>query len=147
MKENHLNTHSFISALRLLFNRKNCNPRQEESGLEKITRSLPALTTILSLIIIPFAFIFGPELLLTTFSFKVVICIITSLIGCFSLACSMQGWLYGSIPLWQRILLFAVAILMISTTLVTDMIGILILAVLIIPKLSERRKANLKVQG
>lgn len=75
--------------------------------------------------IAPFVFVFNPALLLIGSLGHVVQAVLTSLIGTFSLACGMQGWLFGRpASLVYRILLIAAAVTLIDPNITTDLIGI-----------------------
>ncbi|WP_448807337.1 TRAP transporter permease [Aminobacterium colombiense] len=74
--------------------------------------------------IVPFIFVYSPELLLEGTPFSVVISIITALIGVLFLGCVLQGYLFGKLGLIQRILLFIAALLSIFSGFFTDILGI-----------------------
>ena len=75
--------------------------------------------------IAPYMFIFNPAMLLIGSPLEVIEVAVTSLLGTFALACSMQGWLMGrAIPFALRIPLIAGAILLIKPGIYTDLAGI-----------------------
>lgn len=81
--------------------------------------------------IVPYMFVFEPSLLLMGKPQDVILVGISALIGTFSLACSMQGYLFGSnLPMYFRIPLFVSAVLLIKPGLYSDLIGLLTLAVI-----------------
>lgn len=80
--------------------------------------------------IVPYMFVFEPSLLLIGDPLNIILAGASSLIGTFSLACSMQGYLLGrEINFYLRIPLFISAILLIKPGLYSDLVGILTLAV------------------
>lgn len=98
-----------------------------------IARSNPLQTSITSVrlaavaFIIPFMFIYGPELILQEGNiFTISIAVITALIGIFSLSVSLEGYLKREVRKITRILLFISALLSMSVGIVTDLIGIAI---------------------
>ncbi|NLN17297.1 MAG: TRAP transporter permease [Firmicutes bacterium] len=86
--------------------------------------------------IVPYMFVYGPELLLMGEPLAVVRVVISSLIGVVALAGGLQGWLLGKCQLWERVLLVASALMLIEHNVITDIIG---LAVLILVILNQRQ--------
>jgi TRAP-type uncharacterized transport system fused permease subunit len=86
--------------------------------------------------IVPYMFVYGPELLLMGEPLAVVRVVISSLIGVVALAGGLQGWLLGKCQLWERVLLVASALMLIEHSVITDIIG---LAVLILVILNQRQ--------
>jgi len=84
--------------------------------------------------IVPFMFVYEPMLLLivkdwsTEWAF-VVWSVISASIGVVCLAASLFGWLLTLAAAWQRVLLFIAALLLIKPGLVTDAVGLGLLAV------------------
>ena len=72
--------------------------------------------------IIPFFFIFHPELLLQ--GELNLVAIITALIGIFSLAFSVQGWFFNYINKLKRIVLFITALMLFHPNIVFTVIGL-----------------------
>jgi TRAP transporter 4TM/12TM fusion protein len=83
--------------------------------------------------IIPFFFLFNPVLLFNGETVtESLIAMATSTIGVVCLAGGLQGWFLTKTNLIQRLALFVTAFLMIKPTLLTDIIGLSILAAIII---------------
>ncbi|CAM3578747.1 TRAP transporter permease [Aeromicrobium ponti] len=83
--------------------------------------------------IIPFFFLFNPVLLFNGETVtESLIAMATSTIGVVCLAGGLQGWFLTRTNLIQRLALFVTAFLMIKPTLLTDIIGLSILAAIII---------------
>jgi TRAP transporter 4TM/12TM fusion protein len=79
--------------------------------------------------IAPYMFIFNPAMLLIGNPVDVVLVIATSLFGTFALACGMQGWLLGKpVSFLYRVPLIGGALLMIKPGVVTDLVGLALLA-------------------
>lgn len=81
--------------------------------------------------IIPFMFVYSPELLLPAgLSVLLIIRVIcTSLIGVFALSLAIEGYYERHLNLFERVACAAAAILLIDSGIVTDCIGIGIVAV------------------
>ena len=79
--------------------------------------------------IVPFMFVFGPSLLLIGPWPQILLTACTATIGIVCLASSLAGYLTARLGWWQRALLFAAAIVLIKPGLVTDALGLALLAV------------------
>ena len=86
----------------------------------------------LTAFIVPYIFVFSPALLMIdTTPVRIVWLIITSLIGMVSLATGLEGFMLRRMsPLW-RILAIAAGLMCIDPGLLTDAIGLIILAVIV----------------
>ncbi|MBW1774289.1 MAG: TRAP transporter permease, partial [Deltaproteobacteria bacterium] len=74
--------------------------------------------------IVPFMFVFGPSLLLIGSFCEIITTTVTAVIGILALAASLEGYLLRRCAIWERIVLFAVALLLMKPGLVTDAAGI-----------------------
>jgi TRAP transporter 4TM/12TM fusion protein len=93
-----------------------------KTGWEAVRMAAPAY-------IVPFMFIYEPSLLTIGDWQTVVTSCISATIGVVCLAASLQGSLLGALRPWHRVALFAAALLLIKPGLVTDAIGVALLAV------------------
>lgn len=84
--------------------------------------------------ILPYMFVFGPELLLIGSTSAIVRVLITSIIGIVCLASACEGYMYhaGHLAKWERIIMFAAALLLIDTHVITDIIGVVCIVVIIL---------------
>lgn len=74
--------------------------------------------------LVPFMFVYGPSLLLIGTLNKIILSIITALIGVTSLAIAQQGWFMNSkVNITSRILFLVAALLLIKTGITTDLAG------------------------
>jgi TRAP transporter 4TM/12TM fusion protein len=73
--------------------------------------------------IVPYMFVYSPELLLDGSAGQIIWAIITSLIGCIALAASLIGWLKVKLHLLSRILFFAAAISLMQVGIYSDVMG------------------------
>ena len=74
--------------------------------------------------IVPFMFVYGPSLLLIGSVWEVITTTITAIIGITALAASLEGFLIRRCPMWERAVLFVVALLLIKPGLLSDALGI-----------------------
>jgi TRAP transporter 4TM/12TM fusion protein len=110
-----------------------------QSGFAAMRAAAPAY-------IVPFMFVYEPMLLLIVPDWGrdwafVVWSIMTASIGVICLAASLFGWLFTLTPPWQRVLLFVAALCLIKPGLITDSIGLTLLAIVAAAQLVARRRA------
>ena len=74
--------------------------------------------------IVPFMFVYGPSLLLIGPWWEVIITAITAMIGIMALAATLEGFLLRTCRIWERVVLGAVAMLLIKPGLLTDLAGL-----------------------
>jgi TRAP-type uncharacterized transport system fused permease subunit len=95
-----------------------------QTGFESVRMASPAY-------IVPFMFVYEPSLLMIGDWTTIVTSLASATIGVVCLAASLQGQLLRDAYMWERVALFAAALLLIKPGLVTDAIGLgLLVAVL-----------------
>ena len=93
--------------------------------------------------IVPYVFALNPAMLfIDTTVWEVVLICVTSLVGIFSVSASLEGYLLCHMPWYERILCAVGGLLLIYPGLVTDTIGLGLVAVVVVLQLLERRKAK-----
>lgn len=92
--------------------------------------------------IVPYIFAYSPEMLLIdTVWYEVLQIVVTSLIGIYVVAAGMEGYMFVKCPWWQRILCLAGGLLLIIPGIVTDVSGLIIIAVVVVlQKLAEKKE-------
>ena len=107
-----------------------------DTGWEAVRLAAPAY-------IIPFMFIYEPSLLLIGDWTTSATSLVSAVIGVTCLAGGLQGYLLREANWWERALLLAAAILLIKPGYVTDAIGLVLLAIVIVAqKLSVKAAAQ-----
>lgn len=91
--------------------------------------------------LVPFMFVFGPALLLQGSWAEVLLAAATACAGVTCLAASLAGHLRGPLRPWQRAALFAAAMVLVVPGLYTDLGGIALLALALLPDLGLRRRS------
>ncbi|MBQ0010613.1 MAG: TRAP transporter permease [Ruminococcus sp.] len=83
--------------------------------------------------IVPFIFAYSPEMLLENLSgwYEVVLIVVSSLVGLFSIAAALNGHLLRAIPIPFRVLLAAGGLCMMIPGWVTDVIGFAVLVLIL----------------
>ncbi|MGF1650614.1 MAG: TRAP transporter permease [Hyphomicrobiaceae bacterium] len=95
-----------------------------------IAQSDPMRTSVesfkygLAAFVVPFMFFMSPELLMQGAPLEIIHVVITALIGIFLLASAIQGWFFGALAWWLRLLLAVAALSMIDGGWASDAIGI-----------------------
>ena len=93
--------------------------------------------------IVPYIFCMNPAMLLVdSTATEIILIIVTSLVGIFGVAACMNGFLFRKISWPVRILFFVAGILMMDPTTVTDIVGVVLMAVcMILQKLGTKKTA------
>jgi TRAP-type uncharacterized transport system fused permease subunit len=96
--------------------------------------------------IVPFMFVYEPLLLLIVPDWSrdwafVVWSVMTASAGVICLAASLFGWFFTYALVWHRVLLFIAAMCLIKPGLITDAIGLALLAVVTTAQLVARRRS------
>ncbi|MDX9871818.1 MAG: TRAP transporter fused permease subunit [Clostridia bacterium] len=91
-----------------------------DTGWQALLLALPAF-------LVPFIFIFSPELLLIGEGMDIVLAIISATIGIIALSFVTEGWMFGKIPVYYRALLCVTVISCLMVGLKSDLLGYAIL--------------------
>lgn len=92
--------------------------------------------------IVPYVFALNPALLLIdTTAVDVVVIVITSLIGMFAVAASLEGYFVHNMPWYERLICIVGGLLLIYPGLVTDTIGVSLVAIVFVLQLLTKKKA------
>jgi TRAP transporter 4TM/12TM fusion protein len=92
--------------------------------------------------IVPFMFVYAPEILLEGDWMQVFSTSLSAFVGIFCLASAVEGWMFREENLIQRLILFAASILLIKPGLWTDLAGLVLLAVVFIWQKLQVRAAG-----
>ena len=89
--------------------------------------------------IVPFMFVFEPSLLMIGAWHDILHSFITATIGTICLAGGLFGYFYRIAHAWERVLLLCAALLLIKPGILTDIAGLVLLAVVLINQMYVRR--------
>jgi TRAP-type uncharacterized transport system fused permease subunit len=92
--------------------------------------------------IVPFMFIYGPQLLFIGKIHEIIWSLTSAVLGILSLAGGVQGWLIGKTRIVERILLLGAGLLLIKPGIYTDMIGFLCLGIVVLLQILEKNKVG-----
>lgn len=91
-----------------------------------------AWTFSLAGFLLPYMFIYNPSLLLMGTPTRIIVAVVTSLVGIICLGAAIIGYLKRTTRLYERSLLFAAAFLLIKPGWATDLIGLLCAGIVLI---------------
>lgn len=112
------------------------------AGTDPMKTGLEAFKLGIAAFIVPFMFVYSPTLLAFGTWYEIALTIVTSTIGIFLLASSVQGWYFGKANLIQRIILFVASLVLIHASIETDIIGLVLAAIaFIIGKIVNKDRA------
>jgi TRAP transporter 4TM/12TM fusion protein len=97
--------------------------------------------------IIPFMFVFGPSLLMIGSWDRILLTTVTAVVGVVALAASLHGYFLRPTRLFERVLLFGGAIVLIKPGLITDLIGFAALATVVLSQQAVRSEPEPIIEG
>src|SRR6056297_1329277 len=98
--------------------------------------------------ILPFIFALSPELLmLNSTVMKTVVVVLTSLAGIYALAASLENYALGYLNTYERIPMFAAALLLLVPSTITDIAGIAILTLIVVKQYITIKKGKQLAMG
>ncbi|MCL2589269.1 MAG: TRAP transporter permease, partial [Oscillospiraceae bacterium] len=114
------------------------------SGGSPMRTSVIATRLAISDFIIPFAFVFNPQMLfIEATPLGVLKVTVTSLIGILGVASGLAGYLVRRLYKFERFLLIGGGMLLISTDLLTDIIGaVMVVGLYLFQRIQTRNKPN-----
>ena len=105
--------------------------------------ALNATKLAIAAFIVPYIMAYSPAMVLVdTHFWEVVIILITSVLGMFGVAAALNGYLYRPIPLPLRLLICAGGLMMMVPGVLTDVVGIVLVAGVIALQYFGAKKAN-----
>ena len=103
--------------------------------------ALTATKLAIGAFIVPYIFALNPAMLLIdTGVGEVILIAITSIIGIFGVSSALEGYLLRDMPWYQRILSLAGGLLLIYPGIVTDLIGLALVAIVVILQIISRQR-------
>ena len=103
-----------------------------QTGWEAVRMASPAF-------IVPFMFVYEPALLTIGEPLTVFWRLAASCVGVICLAAGLQGYLRDETKIWERLALLVAAICLIKPGLVTDVVGLALLAIVFAAQTLRRR--------
>ena len=97
--------------------------------------------------IVPYIFAFSPEMLIVGSDkpwYEIVLLVVTALCGIFIISAGMEGYMMKKMPAWERIIALAGGLCMIIPGIVTDAVGLVLIALVIFLQLIGKKKEEKK---
>jgi len=93
--------------------------------------------------IVPYVFALNPAMLfIDTSVWEVILISITSIVGIFAVSASLEGYLFHHMPWYQRLISLAGGLLLIYPGAVTDAVGFVLVAAMVVLQVLTRKKNN-----
>ncbi len=94
--------------------------------------------------IVPYVFALNPVMLFegNPGVFQIILIIITSLVGIFGVSSALQGYLFTNMNVIQRLMSGAAGLLLIDPNLVTDIVGVTLIAAVIVWQILEKKASK-----
>ncbi|MCL2669589.1 MAG: TRAP transporter fused permease subunit [Syntrophaceae bacterium] len=113
------------------------------SGIAKsdpMKTGVHAFVLAIYMYIIPFAFAYAPQITLLGYGFLRPLEMISTLaLATFALGGAVQGWLFGNLVPWQRVVLLASTVLLGVPEIYTDLAGFVLLAAIAMLQLGKKK--------
>ena len=119
------------------------------AGSHPMKTGVNAVKIALAGFIVPYAFVYNPELLFIGDPPKLLVCrfVITAILGTFSLACAASGYWKRDLKLVERVMLFASSFCLIDPKGFTDAAGLgLLIAVYLSQKFFSNDRARIDIE-
>ena len=111
------------------------------AGANPMKTALQATKLAIGAFIVPYVFALNPAMLfIDTTAGAVLLIVITSLIGIFGVASGLEGYMFHNTSWWERLLSIAGGLLLIYPGLVTDTIGLALVAVVAAVQMLGKRR-------
>ena len=91
--------------------------------------------------IVPYVFALNPAMLfIDTTVWEVILICITSLIGIFGVSASLEGYLFGNMPIYQRLISLTGGLLLIYPGIATDLAGFVLVMIVVLLQYARKNK-------
>lgn len=97
--------------------------------------------------IVPYIFAFSPEMLIIGADkpwYEIVLLVVTALCGIYIISAGMEGYMYKNMPWWERILALVGGLCMVIPGIVTDLVGVALIALVFVLQKIGAKKLNAK---
>lgn len=101
------------------------------SGDKPFSTSLVSLRLGIPAFILPFMFVYDPSLIMQGELSNIIVSVISAIIGIFSLSLGMQQYFTRRLKLWESVSFSVIALALIFPGYITDIVGVIALALLI----------------
>ena len=111
------------------------------AGANPMKTALQSTKLAIGAFIVPYVFALNPAMLFVdTTAGEVILIVITSLIGMFGVAAGLEGYMLRKTSWWERLSCVAGGLLLIYPGIVTDVIGLALVALIVVVQILENRR-------
>ena len=116
------------------------------AGSNPLKTGVNATRLAIAAFIIPYIFAYNPAMLLIdTVWYDVVLIVITSILGMFGISVGLEGYMIRALKFYERLLVIAGGLMLVIPGLVTDIVGLALVAVVILLQIFTFRDTKKKV--
>ena len=113
------------------------------AGANPMKTALQATKLAIGAFIVPYVFALNPAMLfIDTTAGSVILIVITSLIGIFGVSSGLEGYIIRNAAWWERLLAVTGGLLLIYPGLVTDIAGLVLVAVVVVAQILGKHHDN-----
>ncbi len=113
------------------------------AGSNPLKTGVNATRLAIAAFIVPYIFALNPAMLfIDTMWYDVVLIIISSLVGMFGISAGLEGYMLCHMKFYERILAIAGGLMLVIPGLVSDLIGLVLVAAMILLQAFERKKTK-----
>ncbi|MBE6662329.1 MAG: TRAP transporter large permease subunit [Ruminococcaceae bacterium] len=110
------------------------------AGSNPLKTGVNATRLAIAAFIVPYIFAFNPAMLfIDTMWYDVVLIVVSSIIGMFGISAGLEGYMLRSLKIYERLLAIAGGLLLVIPGIVTDLVGLLLVALVVVLQLLGRR--------
>ncbi|MFV8827825.1 TRAP transporter permease [Alkalihalobacterium sp. APHAB7] len=115
------------------------------AGANPMKTAITSSKLAISAFILPFMFVYSPELLLIGEKKDIVLAIFSALIGITAISMAVQGFVFKQINIWKRLLLFSTGILLVYSNILTDILGYGLFTIIVLSEYIIVQKSSNKL--
>ncbi len=116
------------------------------SGANPMETSITSFKIGIAAFVVPFMFFYNAALLMDSHVLEIIRAFLTAMLGVFLLSSGVQGWFFGKKAVWiLRVLLIGTALILIEGSVLTDIIGIGMVALIFFVQRVIKPKEGLSI--
>lgn len=117
------------------------------AGSDPMKTGLVAMRLGIAAFIVPFMFVYGPQLLLIGTVPEISLGIVTAIIGIIGIGAAAEGWIMKQVTIMERLLLIIGSLCMVHPNIYTDAVGIVLLAVVYLKQMYDVKKDPIDIRA
>lgn len=117
------------------------------AGSDPMKTGLVAMRLGVAAFIVPFMFVYGPQLLLIGTLPEVTLGVVTAIIGIIGIAAAAEGWIMKQVTIIERLLLVIGSLCMVHPNIYTDIVGIVLLVAVYLKQMYDVKKDPIEIRA